>query len=534
MDLPQARKAVQRLFALKKFQEAVELAQEAYEGNHRDPDFGAVYATALQQHGQLEEAERVFRESMSHPKATLLHRCNLAEFLMSQGRYREVLGVANDLHDERMAEVRVVALAELGESQEALETTERALTHLGSSRRLNVHRLLMMLYPSGISEQDIEEAHRIHGLRVESAIRPFTTHFVGKHPDRKLHVGLVSGCFFNHVVARFLLPLVEAWEGSDLLITLYSTRKVEDQIRQRFERAASRVRDIDELTPDIAAQKILGDKIDILVDIDGNTAMMPSLIFAYQPAPIQTGYLGFPHSTGLSRVPHYISDRVMTPDDPNAISRCCLSYCSFEELPEVAAMPTGPITFGSFNNARKISEETLDDWASVLKANPDSNMICKAAGLDDPVLQGRFSRGLESRGINPLRVEWIGHLPSYSEHILTYSRVHIALDASPYNGTTTTFEALLMGIPVLTKLGNSIRSRTSASILTDWHPEWIAKDREDLVRIASELSTAPDRLAQHRGRLRQEFDKTPTGQPMDLAESLSEHFRSLWAQYCQT
>jgi len=534
MDLASTRKAVQRHLELKKFADAAQLARAEYEAGNGDPDYGAVFATALVQNNQIHEAEEVFREAAAHQKASDLHRCNLAEFLMSQSRYREVLEVANSLEDERMAEVRIVALAELGESQLALSTAEEAIAIHKSSRRLNVHRLLMMLYPSGISEKAIDDAHRLHGQRVESGCRPFPQHFCSKHPHRKLHVGLVSGCYFQHVVSRFLLPLVEAWEDSDLQVTLYSTRKVEDDIRRRFESAAYRIRDIDDLTPEEAAQKMLGDKIDILVDIDGNTAMMPSLIFAFQPAPIQTGYLGFPHPTGLSRVPSYITDRVMTPNDPHAIEGCCLTYRSQDPLPEIATLPDGPITFGSFNNARKISEETLDDWAAVLSALPDSKMICKAVGLDDPILNGRLSKGFESRGIDPARVEWIGHVPTYAEHAATFGRVHIALDASPYNGTTTTIEALLMGVPVLSTLGNSIRSRTSASILNDWHPEWIARDRENLVEIASDLSRSPETLRSHRSQLRNEFERVAVGKPDDLAERLSAHFRLLWIAYCES
>lgn len=534
MDLASVRKTVQRQLELKKFAEAVSLGQSEYEVSRFDPDFGAIYATALVQNNQIQEAEEVFRQAAMHAKATSLHRCNLAEFLMSRGRYREVLEVASCLEDERTAEVRIVALAELGESQQALDTAEQAIAIHKSSRRINIHRLLMMLYPSGIAEETIYEAHRLHGQRVESGCPPSPQHFCSKHADRKLNVGLVSGCFFHHVVSRFLLPLVEAWVDSDLQITLYSTRKVEDDVRRRFEKAAHRVRDLDDLLPEDAAQKILGDKTDILVDIDGNTAMVPSLIFAYQPAPIQASYLGFPYPTGLSRVPIYISDRIMTPRDPLAIEGCCLTYRSHEPLPEIAPPPDGPITFGSFNNARKISEETLDDWAAVLRKLPESKMICKAVGMDDPILSGRFARGFEARGVDSARIEWIGHVSTYAQHVGTFGRVHVALDASPYNGTTTTIEALLMGVPVLTKLGNSIRSRTSASILDDWHPEWIARDREHLVEIATEISRSREKISNYRTRLRDEFEGSAVGKPDDLAVRLSDSFRQYWIAYCES
>jgi predicted O-linked N-acetylglucosamine transferase (SPINDLY family) len=188
-----------------------------------------------------------------------------------------------------------------------------------------------------------------------------------------------------------------------------------------------------------------------------------------------------------------------------------------------------PITFGSFNNHQKIAAPTIAAWAATLRAVPGSRLLLKSPGLADAAVRERVLASLEQAGVARDRVECVAFAKGRAEHLALYNRVHVALDTMPYNGTTTTCEALWMGVPVVTTLGDHHAARVSASLLhATGHPECIGKDAQDFARIASELARDTDRLAALRSGLRTEMLRSPLLDAKAYAARLHAALRDLF------
>ena len=162
-----------------------------------------------------------------------------------------------------------------------------------------------------------------------------------------------------------------------------------------------------------------------------------------------------------------------------------------------------PFTFGSFNNAAKIGPATAALWARAMRAVPESRLLLKSTGLVDPAVQQVLQRLCMDAGVPLERVEMVGITPDQRSHLQMYNCVHVALDTTPYNGTTTTCEALWMGVPVVTLLGDRHSARVSASLLhAAGFPEWVATDAEQFARIAARLAHDREALTSLRFTMR--------------------------------
>jgi predicted O-linked N-acetylglucosamine transferase (SPINDLY family) len=191
------------------------------------------------------------------------------------------------------------------------------------------------------------------------------------------------------------------------------------------------------------------------------------------------------------------------------------------------------VAFGSFNTMAKVTDEVLDLWARVLQAMPGSRLFMKNLNLGSEATRERVRARLGATGIDAGRVELSGEVPGKDEHLRAYGKVDVALDPFPYNGTTTTVEAMLMGVPVVTLLGDSHRARVSASLLSVvGHPEWIAKDADEYVRITTQLAGDRKRLSGLRSSLRNELLSSPLCDGPGFTRRLEAVYRDLWKRWC--
>ncbi len=198
------------------------------------------------------------------------------------------------------------------------------------------------------------------------------------------------------------------------------------------------------------------------------------------------------------------------------------------------ARTNGFVTFGSFNNVAKVSPTTMRLSAQVLQAVPGSRLILKYRSLADQRTRDIVKRALEREGLDPERVEMRGHAPSQADHLKLYERVDIVLDTTPYNGTTTTCEALAMGVPVATLSGNAHVSRVGRSLLSAAGVgEWIAETDEDYVQIASRLASDLDRLGTIRRELRLKLQASPLCDEPAFAWEMEKAMRSVWTRWCE-
>ena len=329
-----------------------------------------------------------------------------------------------------------------------------------------------------------------------------------------LHVGFVSPDLRDHPVARFLRPFLRNLDRKNLSITAYSCANGADSsaIRPLFQSW----RDIAQLDDATASKQITKDAPDILIDLAGHSANNRLPLFAQKLAPIQATWLGYPGTTGLAAIEYRFTDMIADPPGTERwfsekLVRLPQFIC-FEpptDAPSITAPPvleTGRIRFGSFNNLTKLSDVCLDLWARLLRAVPDSELMLKNPSLSDETVCARLIQRFVQRGIEAQRLMLRPASASYREHLTTYQELDIALDTFPYNGTTTSCEALWMGVPVLTLAGLCHRDRVGIALLTHaGYKEWAALTPDEFVRQGTALAANPMHLAFLRTRQRNQL-----------------------------
>jgi predicted O-linked N-acetylglucosamine transferase (SPINDLY family) len=293
------------------------------------------------------------------------------------------------------------------------------------------------------------------------------------------------------------------------------------------------------------AERVRSEKIDILIDLSGHAGVNRLLVFARKPAPVQVTYLGYPDTTGMSAMDYRITDDNADPAGMTErfhteplirLPGSFFCYRPAEELPDVASPPcevTGQVTFGSFNNLAKVSADVIALWARVLDEVPLSRLMIKSLALNDEPTRRRIRRAFAAHGIDSRRLDLRGREVTYRQHLAMYAGVDVALDTFPYHGTTTTCEALAMGVPVVTLAGRTHASRVGVSILTHaWLEDWIAKDADEYIFKAVSLASDPARLKELRRVLREQLFNSSLGDANALARHLEESYREMWSKWC--
>jgi len=271
------------------------------------------------------------------------------------------------------------------------------------------------------------------------------------------------------------------------------------------------------------------------------------MLFARKPAPVQVTWLGYPNTTGLSAVDYRIVDNFTDPPgmtDPFYSEKLVrmpesfLCYNPERKSPEIGPLPSvqaGHITFGSFNIISKVTPEAAAVWSHILKEVPDSKLLLKAKSLFDKGTREYLGELFHQQGITPERLIFKFHTASYREHLAMYNDIDIALDTFPYNGTTTTCEALWMGVPVVTLAGDRHASRVGMSLLSNIGiPELIAETGDDYVEIATDLARNTSKLLFLRAELRTMLSRSPLSDTERFTKHLEQRYREMWQTYCGT
>jgi protein O-GlcNAc transferase len=444
-------------------------------------------ALLLKNHGWLCEAERHLEEAIRLQPDVVRLRYNLANVLHFQGRSLEAVAAYREV---------------LRLDPEHLDAQQNLIFALHYS-------------PQFTDSQICAEHQAAAALKVlrPGASRPRRA----SEPtsQRRIRIGYLSPDFRSHAVASFIGPILSHHDASRFEIFCYANLARPDQTTERLMGLAEQWRDICKVGDEEAARLIAADGIDILVDLAGHTSGNRLPLFARKPAPLQVTWLGYPDTTGLPEMDYRITDRLADPPGRTELfhserlirlerSFCC--YLPPELSPAVGPLPrlaSGRVTFGSFNNLAKVTPEVIALWARVLQAVPGSSLLMKCAPLGDPEVCARILAGFSAGGVAAGRIELHPGNPSPAEHLAQYHRVDIALDTFPYNGTTTSCEALWMGVPVVTLAGTRHAARTGVSILTNCGmAELIGQTPDHYVAIASELARDAGKLQELRAGLR--------------------------------
>jgi len=334
-------------------------------------------------------------------------------------------------------------------------------------------------------------------------------------PGGKIRVGYVSPDLKAHSVGFFFEPVLRNHNKELFEIYCYDLVSVPDETTRRMMNYGWEWRMVYGLSDSELAEQIRADEIDILVDLAGHTKGNRLGVFAQQPAPVQVTWLGYPNTTGLKQIDFRLTDELADPTGMTdhlyaerllRLPRSFLCYAPPAIVPEVALLREGAIVFCSFNNNPKISETILRLWARVLHALPDSQLCLKNGSLTDVGVRNQLIDRFSAYGIDPSRLILSTFSDSREGHLQRYGACHIALDTYPYNGTTTTCEALLMGVPVVSLAGRTHASRVGMSILTNAGlPELIALNADQYVDIAVSLANNRARIQEYRNSLREQL-----------------------------
>ncbi|MGD0767293.1 MAG: tetratricopeptide repeat protein [Tepidisphaeraceae bacterium] len=547
------------------------------------PDFADAYfglGNALMSGGQLEEAIAAYRQAIRIKPDHAEAYGNLGNVLKSIGRldeaiasYRQAVRLKPDLAvahsnlgialedkgqlDEAIASCRQAirlkpdlaeahlnlgnALKDIGQLDEAIASYRQAIRLKPDLTEAHHNLLFGLHYHPGYDGTLIHEEARCWNQRHAEPLKKFIeAHANSRDTDRRLRIGYLSPDFREHCQALFTIPLLSNHDREAFEIFCYADVRRPDGVTERIRRHAQVWRSIVGMTDAEVSRIIREDRIDILVDLTMHMAHGRPLVFARKPAPVQTAWLAYPGTTGLSAMDYRLTDPHLDPPGLNdqfyseTTIRLPDTFWCYDPLVKelavnpLAAQTAGHVTFGCLNNFCKVNQRVVQLWAQVLKTVPRSQfmLLCPEGSHRQRVLDI-----LQREGINPDRIELITYRrrPQYLE---LYHRIDVGMDTFPYNGHTTSLDSYWMGVPVITLVGKTVVGRAGLSQLTNLGlPELIAQTPEQYVQIATDLAGDLPRLAELRRTLRGRMQASPLMDAPRFARNVEAAYRQMWRNW---
>lgn len=505
---------------------------------------------ALHASGQTDRAEEVLRKGLAsgaeHPGV----RHVLWDVLMHRQRALEAAavcreGLARAPGNAMLAVDLAMCVAAMGRPEEAVASLEALAPANPALRSLHEALPYYMNYAPGTDPARSLEAHRRLAALTRAPEQADGWRFAGTlDPDRRLRIGVMSSDLRHHSVGFFALAMFEGLDPDAFELVAYSLWPEEpDALGKRLAARCAHWRRAAHLPARELVDAIRADRVDILLELNGLTLGGRLAALARRAAPVQATYIGYPASTGVPTIDWRIVDSLTDPPGADAFASerlcrldpCFLCFTAPEDAPAPAAPPGGAPVFGSFNALQKFNGPLVSLWARVLARVPGSRLVLKNKSLSDPALADDVRARFAAAGVEASRVSVLPWARSAGEHLSCYSGLSAALDTFPYHGTTTTCEALFMGVPVVTLAGEDARprhaSRVGVSLLSAAGLKgWIARDEEAYVELAASLAT-PDR-GPRGAALREAFLASPVCDRGAYAARLGAALRDMWRARC--
>ena len=540
------------LYRQRKWAEAVEAYRAALA---LQPDFDLCdlqLGMALHGGGRRKEALELYRTVLEKRPKDYAIWVNYGALLQSESdldgaidAFRKAAELMPD--DATSLNNLAVALKDRGDGAEAVRLLRRCTALRPASADISSNLILTMHYVPEVTDAELAEAHRDWNVR-HGAKQPPAPWANDRDPERRLRIGYVSADFRDHVVGRALLPAFLAHDRQKFEVFAYAIG-TPDGVTEKFRSRADAWRAVETLKEDQLEAQVREDRIDVLVDLGLHTSDNRLTLFARRPAPVQASWLGLPETSGVEGIGWRITDRFLEPPKPNGLAphekawmmpHCWTCHQAPADAPDPGPPPSqnaGRTTFASFNNFCKISDRTLDLWARILKATPGSRLLLLAkAGAH----HRRTKELMERNSVAADRVEFLDYLPptvdvKQSSLLARYLKVDVALDTSPFNGMTTTMDALWMGVPVVSLVTGRSLGRGALSLLNNVGlADFAVHDEESYVAKAVSAANDLRTLAEIRRNLRPRMAASPLCDIPAFTRDLEAGYREMWRQWCQT
>ena len=536
----------------------VEQMKRAAQLNPRSVAYNYNLGLVYEAIGDMPAAIACYRQVIANDRGGHWH-CTLAKQLTDAGQLDDAIEFAREAltllapHARGIAHNQLAnALTLKGELVEAIANFQIAISLDVENAMVNSNYVLTLNYPSQPDLAAIFQEHKKFGDKFESFVpRMYVNPLLSKtravanaDPARRLRVGYVSPDFNDHAVGKFIEPVLAAHDTTKFEVFCYYNKNRVDDATKRMQAVAAHWRMTADISDGDLATTIQNDTIDILVDLSGHTGLNRLLVFARKPAPIQVTWIGYPNTTGLSTMDYRITDAFADPigateslhtEKLTRMPECFSCFKAPNNAPEVKALPAaahGQITFGSFNNFAKITPEVMRVWIAILARVPGSRLVLKNWCLDNDRMKTFMLEAFARCGATPGQIELWNPNTSNFDHLNCYNSIDIGLDPFPYNGTTTTCDALWMGVPVITLAGVSHVGRVGVSQMSNLGlQELIAHDTDHYVDIAVALANDVPRLAALRGAMRVRMSASPLMDAPRLTKNLEAAYDNMWSVY---
>ncbi|MBX3388168.1 MAG: tetratricopeptide repeat protein [Phycisphaeraceae bacterium] len=442
-----------------------------------------------------------------------------------------------------IAAARSSALVDLGRGAEAIAVLNEALREFPG----DIACLAALANATNFVSDSREEGFRRHcalGRMAEYAL-PVTDPLSFRNrpdPDRPLRIALLSHDFRAHSVAYFVEAILRHHDRSAFHLTAFSTSFTEDAVSDRLRSLADDWKSERSGSPRLLGREVLAVSPDVVIELGGLTGGSPLPALMPQVAPVQISAIGYPNTTGFRAVQFRFVDSLTDPPGASdtfstekliRLDPCFLCFTPRARRPALRVDGKEPV-FASFNRVAKYSEACVRTWSEILRRSAGARLILKSPALDSSAARGLLMRRFASAGAPPERIELIGLQQREEDHLAMYERIDIALDSFPYNGTTTTCEALMQGVPVVGLEGSTHAGRVGASLLhAAGFPELVARSPDEYVANAAALAPRVDELRAARTDRSQRFLSSTLCDGAAYTARWQDAVRLLWRTWCE-
>jgi predicted O-linked N-acetylglucosamine transferase (SPINDLY family) len=530
--------------------EAIKHYEKALQLNDKNGEAHYFFANACLERGLLNQAIHHFYRTLAILPGHIEATNNLSALLTNYGKIEESLRLLNAaLKVKPNSFHMLINLARshlfVGNAAKALEILAEVVRLYPGSAEAGSKYLLCLNYLPQQSPERVYQEHLRWARNHTTNLPRYTGYGDRCQITRPIRIGYVSPDFKNHSVAYFVEPVLANHDRTRFSITCYADVATPDNTTKRLESLSDHWHSTHKLSDNELCEKIRSDSIDILVDLAGHTANNRLAVFARKPAPIAVTYLGYPNTTGLPAIDYRLTDTIADP--PEAADKChteklvrlpdgFLCYKPPADAPAASAAQrsnTDGVVFGSLNNLAKVSQELIRTWARILRSVDTSRLFIKSKATADPYTRSQLIHSFDNEGITRDRLSFGAFTRDRAAHLANYNRIDVALDTFPYNGTTTTCEALWMGTPVVTLCGKVHAQRVSASILSQLGlTELIAHSTAEYRDIAIGLAKDPTARMQMHADLRGTMLASPLCDAPRFTMNLENAYTSMWKEYC--